>query len=348
MEVANETPLVSLLVYNYNYGRYLEECFDSILGQTYTNIELIFSDNASDDTSWEIACRYQRNNPGKMFIARNKENLGTDANLRNCLSARRGSFYCVIGSDDVLDPNFVSYCVKAFHEEPDIHYVMTHRFIIDENSKRTEEASFYDGSYVLYPPSQCSVYMMAAINPTISQIMYRKGADFDTRGVFNGQFYAARILDFMITLRHAVAYIDKPLLGHRIHGDNQSLVANKNLMEIIGAYVLTHQFVELARPFGYGQVSEKYEDAIRQTSRLSLRYAGRAFLTDDEILFRKYLHLAQAISPEVCNDKGFKILNSFNGKNAKEVKETIKNEKQLEFARKRSYAPNPPFKVLNI
>ena len=36
-------PLVSLLVYNFNYGRYLAECFDSMLAQSYSNIEIIFS-----------------------------------------------------------------------------------------------------------------------------------------------------------------------------------------------------------------------------------------------------------------------------------------------------------------
>ena len=56
-------PLVSLLVYNFNYGRYLAECFDSMLAQSYSNIEIIFSDNASTDQSWEIACAYAKKHP---------------------------------------------------------------------------------------------------------------------------------------------------------------------------------------------------------------------------------------------------------------------------------------------
>ena len=42
-------PLVTVLIYNYNYGKYLTECFESVLNQTYNNIEISFSDNSSFD-----------------------------------------------------------------------------------------------------------------------------------------------------------------------------------------------------------------------------------------------------------------------------------------------------------
>lgn len=57
---------VSILIPNYNYGCYLSECFDSILNQTYNDIEVIFSDNASTDDSMKIAESYR-----DKFSARN-------------------------------------------------------------------------------------------------------------------------------------------------------------------------------------------------------------------------------------------------------------------------------------
>lgn len=345
----HEQPLVSIIVYNYNYGKYLRDCFESILNQTYENFEIVFSDNASEDKSWEIACDYEKKNPGKIFLARNRKNFGTDANLANCLAAKRGTFYCIMGSDDVLDPEFVATCVRIFKSNQKIMYVMTHRYILDEKGKRLDEAPFYDNSYVLHPPSQNSVYMMAAINPSISQVMYRTGGfTGGVRGIFNGQFYSARIMDFIIALKNPVAYVHKPLLGHRIHGDNQSLVANSNLMEIIGPYVLLHQFIELARPHGYNAVLEKYEDGVKKLSSLSLRYSCRALLCDDITLFERYFYLARALDPKIAKSKTYCILQQFDGSNRNEIKTLIANEKDLEFHRQNSYKPNPPFETISL
>ena len=55
----NIDPLVSVIIYNYNYGRYLSACFDSVINQSYQNIEILFSDNASTDDSWKIAQKLQ-------------------------------------------------------------------------------------------------------------------------------------------------------------------------------------------------------------------------------------------------------------------------------------------------
>ena len=56
----DKLPLVSVCVPNYNYGHYLRNCFESILAQTYPNIEVIFNDNKSIDDSFEIAMEYYR------------------------------------------------------------------------------------------------------------------------------------------------------------------------------------------------------------------------------------------------------------------------------------------------
>ena len=67
----NQSPLVSVIIYNYNYGQYLRDCFDSVFNQTYPNIEVLFSDNASTDDSWAIALEYSNRYPGEIFLAKN-------------------------------------------------------------------------------------------------------------------------------------------------------------------------------------------------------------------------------------------------------------------------------------
>ena len=76
-------PLVSICVPNYNYGEYLEYCLDSILNQTYPNIEVLFRDNQSTDNSYEIALSYRDKFRDKGFyynVSQNKRNIGSDGN----------------------------------------------------------------------------------------------------------------------------------------------------------------------------------------------------------------------------------------------------------------------------
>jgi len=342
----NEKPLVSILIYNYNYGKYLAECFQSALDQSYPNIEILFSDNASDDNSWDIAIDFQRRYPGRITIARNRSNLGTDANIENCWATQSGRYYVVLGSDDVLDKDFVEITSNLLTEHADAAYVMTHRYILDKDGNRSEEMPFYDGRYKLLPPSQNGVYMMAAINPSITQICYRtdQAKRRSAKGDFGSQFYGTRILDFRLCLDYPVIYINDPLVGHRIHGENQSLVADKNLMEILGPYVLNLQFKEMGRTHGYNTIVNKFNESIPRLAKLALRYSLRAAKRGDISLALQYWHLSQAIFPEVGESPECSMLGAMLKQGALiDATEYHSFNSGLDFQRIVSYKPDEPF-----
>ncbi|NTU53562.1 MAG: glycosyltransferase, partial [Chlorobiaceae bacterium] len=75
-KVEDNVPLVSICIYNYNYGRYLAQCIQSVLDQSYTNIELCISDNDSTDDSWSIICNFAERYPDKLKIIKNSSNKG--------------------------------------------------------------------------------------------------------------------------------------------------------------------------------------------------------------------------------------------------------------------------------
>ena len=102
-----ENPLVSIRVFNYNYGSYLRECLESAVNQTYPNIEICFSDNCSTDESWGIALEYQRRYPEIFSIARNASNKGVYGNMVNCAVFTRGRYMLQLCSDDALANNFI-------------------------------------------------------------------------------------------------------------------------------------------------------------------------------------------------------------------------------------------------
>jgi glycosyltransferase involved in cell wall biosynthesis len=301
-----DRPLVSVIIFNYNYGRYLRQCFDSVFAQTYDNIEICFSDNASTDDSWDIALEYVRKYPGMVTITRNRKNFGSDANLANCLLNARGTYFIELCSDDALMPNYVKQCVHALETHPKAAFAIVHRTIIDEHGQSTEEPPFYNQSCIIPGEEQAAVYMMAAVNPSVSQIMYhRRRAKISTGADIAGHWYCSRIMDFNMCCEFPIVYIKEPLLMHRLHLHSHSLRAAENLMEVIGPYVLQHQFAEIASIYNMSKVVDRLPQSLDKLSKLCLRYCVRALIANNEKNALRYFHLAIAISPDVKDDSIF-------------------------------------------
>lgn len=95
--------LISVIVPVFNTERYLRECLDSLLGQTYKNLEFILVDDGSSDNSWAICSEYQaRDNRIRAF---RKEHSGVSATRNFGLERASGEFVSFCDSDDVVEPN---------------------------------------------------------------------------------------------------------------------------------------------------------------------------------------------------------------------------------------------------
>lgn len=340
-----DRPLVSMLIFNYNYGRYLRECFDSVLAQSYDNIEINFSDNASTDESWEIALEYQRRYPDIIFVARNRKNFGTDANFKNCYANARGKYFVELCSDDALLPDFTKICVDALESNLDTGFALVHRAILNEHGERIDEAPFYNQTCKIPGAAQAAVYMMAAVNPAVSQIMYRKMM-VNGKSVVGGlaaRYYGTRIMDFHMCCDHPMVYVSEPMMLHRLHLGNDSFRAADNMMEVIGPYVLNLQFVDIAAAYGHQNVIDRFPASIEKTARLGLRYSVRALIAGSERNALKYFHLSAALLPEIAEDAVFMKLATYWGADSEEKKRLLKGfvaESNL-VTRTVSYDPPP-------
>lgn len=343
----SKDPLVSVIVYNYNYGRYLSACFDSVVNQTYQNIEILFSDNASTDDSWEIAQNYSQKFPGLFFLARNRKNFGGEANQKNCIVNLRGKYTIFLGSDDVIKPDYISTCVVQLEKHLDAAFVMVHRSIIDEKGIETDEAPFYDNDYKIYPPSQIGVYFMSPINPSITQIFYRSASILGPghTNTLNDLYFGHRFVDFSLCLEMPIIYLRKALICHRVHKESQSQRATENLIQVIGQYLLNYQLKEMTLGFDFNVVDEKFEKSIKKIAAVSLKYSANALLNGTPTLAKKYWHLSLAIAPELEDSSLAQALSE-----AIETGELdlIKNLEIAHFDKLRSdsYKPDPPFEQI--
>jgi len=117
MEERSRKPRVSVGMPVYNCERYVAEAIESHLRQTYTDFELVITDNASTDRSEEICRAYASRDP-RIKYHRNPENLGAGGNFRRCFELAQGDYFRWTPSDDVVGPELLELCVEVLDRDP--------------------------------------------------------------------------------------------------------------------------------------------------------------------------------------------------------------------------------------
>ncbi len=102
---------ISVIVPAYNVESYLADCLDSILNQTYPNIEVIVIDDGSPDRSGEIAENYKQKDRRIKVI--HQENGGLSVARNSGLDNATGEFVCFIDSDDWIEPDYLELLYSA-------------------------------------------------------------------------------------------------------------------------------------------------------------------------------------------------------------------------------------------
>ena len=109
-------PLVTIGLPVYNGGQFLATALDSLLGQTFTDFELIISDNASTDATEEICREYARAD-ARVRYRRSSENRGFTWNANRVVELAAGKFFRWAAHDDACLPTFLERCVETLRSE---------------------------------------------------------------------------------------------------------------------------------------------------------------------------------------------------------------------------------------
>lgn len=335
---------ISIVIFNFNYGRYLEECFTSVLQQDYQNYEIIFSDNSSTDESWNIAEKFRKAAPHRISIIRNNCNMGPSFNAKSCLILMNGKLHIQLCSDDYLLPNCLALCSKVFSEKPQIGYLIYNRKVRLEDGTLIDEAPFYNQSVEIQGVEQAAVYMMASVNPSISQVCYRNDtfcnvSDEGSLPLF--RWWATRIIDFRIALNYNVGYVHQSFVVTNRHKENDSNLIRDNLLDIIGPYILNEYFLDLAKK--HTPIQERRIMAQKKLAKLSLRYANWALFYNEVLLSERYLYLSAAIDPSIKKSQEFVDIERHLKMNIREKKQDIS---VTSLTRTISYDPPPGSKPI--
>lgn len=103
-------PLVSVIVPVYNGEAYLQSCLEGLLGQSYSNLEIILIDDASTDSSWEMMNRLYKDNP-RVILLHHDVNQGAGAARNTALDIAKGKYISFVDSDDSIDKDYIETLV---------------------------------------------------------------------------------------------------------------------------------------------------------------------------------------------------------------------------------------------
>lgn len=115
--------MISIIVPIYNVEKYLRQCIDSILSQTYTNLEIILVDDGSKDKSGDI-CDYYKEKDARIKVI-HKTNGGLSSARNAGLEIATGEYIGYVDSDDYIAPDMYECLLKALEQHPEAGVVST-------------------------------------------------------------------------------------------------------------------------------------------------------------------------------------------------------------------------------
>ncbi len=218
-------PLVTVGVALYNHEKYIVKCLESVVKQSYKNIELIVIDDGSPDNSYSVAKSYLDNQEdNKNYIIKTRPNKGMCNTLNEIAKLAKGKYISFVGSDDYWFIDKIEEQVRFLEEHNEYALVHSNSLKVDENNNETGVLDF-SGKKNQGDIFESIIYGKGGIN-TPSHL-YRTEV-YNTIGYYDPSL-KFEDTDFWLRLtKHfEVGYINKSHSYYRWHGENLSDSKNK-------------------------------------------------------------------------------------------------------------------------
>jgi glycosyltransferase involved in cell wall biosynthesis len=146
-------PRLSIGLPVYNGQNFLSESLDALLDQSYTDFELVISDNASTDDTEEICRRYAAMDPRIRYI-RQAKNIGAAPNHNVVFQESRGELFKWASHDDLYGRELLARCVEALDERPDVVLAHAYEAIIDADGVLVRKYEYTMATDSLHAPER--------------------------------------------------------------------------------------------------------------------------------------------------------------------------------------------------
>jgi len=229
-------PLVSVIIPAYNHEMYIEEALQSVINQTYKNIEFIVIDDGSTDRTAEIIEKFIKNNQDENIQFIRKQNEGICKTMNRGLAMATGDYVAFLASDDKWIENKLEAQIDFMENNKNIGLVCSDAYFTKFNQDTNLKWSNYKAGmdqYFKKGIQNCNMHEVLLARPLLCAVtvMLR-------REIFNEVDYFDEQLPgedtdmwLRVARQYPIGYINQPLVYYRMHGTN---VSNNNLKLIRG------------------------------------------------------------------------------------------------------------------
>ena len=263
--------LFSVLIANYNNGRYLQEAIDSVLEQTYSNWEAIIVDDKSTDDSFQIYEKY-KGDP-RFHIYYNEANKGCGYTKRRCAELANGELCGFLDPDDALMPTSLEVMVKAHAEHPEcsLIYSTCYRYSGDRNA----EMPIWDYIGEIPEDSDFLIYRKKLVSHFVSF----KSAIYNKTDGIDATLTAAVDRDLYYRLEECgeLLHIPEPLYYYRINNEQSISIGSKEADKNAYYNCIKSELNAICRRMG-GELFNRNKDAYLKYMREILRVYYRSNL----------------------------------------------------------------------
>jgi glycosyltransferase involved in cell wall biosynthesis len=230
-------PLVSIILPVFNAQDFLSEAIESIISQTYKNIELIIVDDSSTDDSYSIAANYKNKYPDLITLLRSKRHLNKEgeASSNIGLNYAKGKYIARMDADDISCPTRIEKQVKFLESHPNIFLVASNAHIIDREGNMIGEKIETSKSQEIY--KEYLSFRPTTVNPIINPSTMCHAYDKDKKKFkYDIKYPAANDYYTLIKLicnDYRFYNIQEKLIYYRVHGRNNTLTRIKEKCMLI-------------------------------------------------------------------------------------------------------------------
>lgn len=219
--------LVSIIIPCYNHEQYIDGCIQSLINQTYRDIEVLICDDHSLDGSFEKLLEWKtllEERFVRVEIDRNESNLGVCRTLNRLIRKAHGTYIKTLASDDILLSEAISDYVD-FAENSGCDVIFSNALLMEEEERNPFD--HLEGRKVYYETLPRSGKDLTGIlfmgNYILGAALFFRSSTFDCYGLFDEQFlYEDWEYCLRVSTNSGIAYLDKPTVLYRVSAKSLS------------------------------------------------------------------------------------------------------------------------------
>jgi len=213
--MSNVAPKISICIPTYNRSNYLKMCLNSVVSSEYENLEVIVSDNASQDNTTEVVNSFSDK---RLKYIRNEKNIGAELNILNLIANSTGDFIFFLTDDDLLNDSAISQTIQIIQEHPDVGIIMSKMNILDDKTNEKQKDYTFHNDTILFDPGKDALLGLFHAAHVLSRCTIRR----DLIDVEGYEKHIGTLYPQMYIIGHTLkkapsVYVDTAFVTHRIN-----------------------------------------------------------------------------------------------------------------------------------